>query len=173
MFTIRSGVLKLVQYLPDGSQRIVRLVRTTDIVGLEAMLEQHYQHDAVVLQPTEVCSLPVVVVNTLSRDNPALHRELFNRWQRALQEADAWITELSTGSAASASPGCCYGWWCATASPAPASSSAARTWARCSPSPPRRRAAPSPSSSARACSSRPRRTAFLLDVPNLQRIAEE
>ena len=99
MFTIRSGVLKLVQYLPDGSQRIVRLVRTTDIVGLEAMLGQHYQHDAVVLQPTEVCSLPVVVVNALSRDNPALHRELFNRWQRALQEADAWITELSTGSA--------------------------------------------------------------------------
>jgi CRP-like cAMP-binding protein len=77
----------------------VRLVRTTDIVGLEAMLGQHYQHDAVVLQPTEVCSLPVVVVNALSRDNPALHRELFNRWQRALQEADAWITELSTGSA--------------------------------------------------------------------------
>jgi CRP-like cAMP-binding protein len=28
-----------------------------------------------------------------------LHRELLNRWQRALSEADAWITELSTGSA--------------------------------------------------------------------------
>jgi len=28
MFTIRTGVLKLVQYLPDGSQRIVRLVRS-------------------------------------------------------------------------------------------------------------------------------------------------
>jgi CRP-like cAMP-binding protein len=28
-----------------------------------------------------------------------LHRELLNRWQRALKEADAWLTELSTGSA--------------------------------------------------------------------------
>ncbi|MES9848028.1 MAG: helix-turn-helix domain-containing protein, partial [Candidatus Thiodiazotropha sp.] len=36
---------------------------------------------------------------SLSKENPALHRELLNRWQRALKEADAWLTELSTGSA--------------------------------------------------------------------------
>ncbi|MES9966951.1 MAG: helix-turn-helix domain-containing protein, partial [Sedimenticola sp.] len=27
------------------------------------------------------------------------HQELLSRWQRALTEADAWLTELSTGSA--------------------------------------------------------------------------
>jgi len=99
MFTIRSGVLKLVQYLPDGNQRIVRLIRSTDVTGLEALLGQPYQHDAVVLQPTEACSLPVGVVQALSRSNPKLHQELLNRWHRALSEADAWLTELSTGSA--------------------------------------------------------------------------
>ena len=99
MFTIRSGIVKLVQYLPDGSQRIVRLVRTTDVTGLECLIGEPYQHDAVVLQETEVCSLPVKVVENLSRENPSLHRELLNRWQRALKEADAWLTELSTGAA--------------------------------------------------------------------------
>ncbi|MCU7892916.1 MAG: Crp/Fnr family transcriptional regulator [Candidatus Thiodiazotropha sp. (ex Ustalcina ferruginea)] len=99
MYTVRSGILKLVQYLPDGSQRIVRLIRSTDITGLESILGETYQHDAVVLQETEVCALPVRVVENLSKDNPALHRELLNRWQRALNEADAWLTELSTGSA--------------------------------------------------------------------------
>jgi CRP/FNR family transcriptional regulator len=99
LFTIRSGILKLVQYLPDGTQRIVRLIRHTDITGLEALLGQEYQHDAVVLQPTEACSLPVSVVQALSQTNPKLHQELLNRWQRALTEADAWLTELSTGSA--------------------------------------------------------------------------
>lgn len=99
LFTIRSGVLKLVQYLPDGTQRIVRLVRSTDVTGLEAMLGQNYQHDAVVLQPTQACSLPVSVVQALSQSNPKLHKELLNRWQKALEEADAWLTELSTGSA--------------------------------------------------------------------------
>jgi CRP-like cAMP-binding protein len=99
LYTIRSGILKLVQYLPDGNQRIVRLVRATDVIGLEALLGQPYQHDAVVLQPTETCSLPVSVVKALSDSNPKLHQELLNRWQRALVEADAWLTELSTGSA--------------------------------------------------------------------------
>lgn len=99
LFTIRSGVLKLVQYLPDGTQRIVRLVRSTDVIGLEALLGQSYQHDAVVLHPTEACSLPVSVVQALSQSNPKLHHELLHRWQKALKEADAWLTELSTGSA--------------------------------------------------------------------------
>ncbi|MES9934798.1 MAG: Crp/Fnr family transcriptional regulator [Sedimenticola sp.] len=99
MYTIRSGILKLVQYLPDGTQRIVRLVRSTDVTGLEALLDQPYQHDAVVLQTTEACSLPISVVKALSQTNPALHQELLSRWQRALTEADAWLTELSTGSA--------------------------------------------------------------------------
>ncbi len=99
MFTIRCGALKLVQYLPDGSQRIVRIMRGTDVVGLEALLQEPYHHDAIALQPTEVCRFPARVVRELGRDNPALHRELMARWQRALAEADAWLTELSTGAA--------------------------------------------------------------------------
>lgn len=99
MFTVRSGSLKLVQYLPDGSQRIVRLARATDIVGLEAILEAPYQHEAVALQPTEVCRYPARMVRVLGAENPRLHTELMSRWQRALSEADAWLTELSTGSA--------------------------------------------------------------------------
>lgn len=99
LFTVRSGLVKLIQYLPDGARRIVRLVRPADILGMEALLGQPYLHEAVAMQATEVCRLPVAVVEHLSRDNPELHRELLNRWQQALQEADAWITELSTGSA--------------------------------------------------------------------------
>jgi len=99
LFTIRSGLVKLVQYLPDGSQRIVRLVKTSDVAGLESMINKPYEHDAIVMQRTEVCCLPTSTVQTLSNDNPELHIELLRRWQRALSEADAWLTELSTGSA--------------------------------------------------------------------------
>ncbi|MBU0498615.1 MAG: Crp/Fnr family transcriptional regulator [Gammaproteobacteria bacterium] len=99
MYTIRSGMVKLVQFLPDGSQRIVRLSRDTDVIGQEALLGQPYQHDAVILHTTELCSLPIPVVKRLSDENPALHTELLKRWQRALSEADAWLTQLSTGSA--------------------------------------------------------------------------
>ncbi|WP_295403477.1 Crp/Fnr family transcriptional regulator [uncultured Thiocystis sp.] len=99
MFTVRVGALKLVQYLPDGSQRIVRIVRVTDVLGLEAILDDAYHHDAIALHVTEVCRFPARLVRDLGRENPSLHHELMTRWQRALTEADAWLTELSTGAA--------------------------------------------------------------------------
>ncbi|RMG33212.1 MAG: Crp/Fnr family transcriptional regulator [Gammaproteobacteria bacterium] len=99
LFTLRKGLIKLVRYLPDGTQRIVRLIRSTDVTGLEALLDKPYEHHAIAMQDSELCVLPAAIVNQLSRENPALHRELLNRWQRALAEADQWLTDLSTGSA--------------------------------------------------------------------------
>ena len=99
MFTVRMGIVKLVQYLPDGCQRIVRLARSTDILGLECLVERTYEHHAVTLHSTQICRYPVAMVRELSADNHTLHQELMNRWQRALTEADAWLTELSTGTA--------------------------------------------------------------------------
>jgi len=99
LFTVRSGLVKLVNYLPDGSQRIVRLARSTDVIGLEVLVNSHYKHDAIILQEAEFCRLPVAVVKRLATENPNLHQELMKRWQRALNEADSWLTSLSTGSA--------------------------------------------------------------------------
>jgi CRP-like cAMP-binding protein len=98
-FTLREGVVKLVQYLPDGAHRIVRLVRPHDVFGLEALLGLRYQHDAIVVQPASLCRIPTSVLHRLDREQPKLHQELLRRWQRALNEAEAWLTELSTGSA--------------------------------------------------------------------------
>ena len=99
LFTIRSGLIKLVQYLPDGTQRIVRLVRSTDVLGLEIMVGRHYEHEAVVLRASELCRYPKEAVTRISQSNPTLHKDLMTRWQKALTDADAWLTQLSTGSA--------------------------------------------------------------------------
>lgn len=99
LFTIRNGLVKLTQYLPDGTQRIVRLMGKTDLIGLEAMIEPEYPHTATTLQHTEICRLPVDFVRMLSQSNTQLFHELMARWNRALSNADRWITEFSTGSA--------------------------------------------------------------------------
>jgi len=98
MYTIRSGLIKLVQYLPDGSQRIVRILGISDVLGLETILDDRYEHDAIVLQKAEICRYPTKAVKELANKNPQLYRELMVRWQHALKEADSWVTELSTGS---------------------------------------------------------------------------
>jgi CRP-like cAMP-binding protein len=99
MFTVRSGLVKLVQYLPDGTQRIVRLLNQGDVAGLEAVLGNDYQHTAMILEPTSVCRIPVSIIARLNQQTPRMHRQLMTRWQKALSEADAWLTELSTGTA--------------------------------------------------------------------------
>lgn len=99
MFTIRSGLVKLVQYLPDGSQRIVRLLRKGDIAGLECIADDCFHHDAIALHPTQACRLSVDEVKRLARHNPKLFSELMSRWNKALSDADFWLTGFSTGSA--------------------------------------------------------------------------
>lgn len=99
LVTVRNGLLKLVQYLPDGSQRIVRLVRNTELTGQEAMLGKDYEHDAIALEPTEVCMLPSDIVMELLVENLELRKEMMCRCHNVVVNADAWLTELSVGSA--------------------------------------------------------------------------
>lgn len=98
MYTLRTGLVKLVQYLPDGTQRIVRLLKSSDVIGLEAILSPTYKHDAIALHKSEICRYPTSAAKELSETNPALHQEFMMRWERALDEADLWATEFSTGT---------------------------------------------------------------------------
>lgn len=99
LYTLRSGMIKLVQSLPDGAQRIVRLRRPGDTLGLEALLTLPYEHDAVVVQDALLCRLPLEVVTRLQRETPRLHTQLMRRWHQAVRDADEWLTGLSTGNA--------------------------------------------------------------------------
>ncbi|MGQ9367599.1 Crp/Fnr family transcriptional regulator [Azospirillum sp. A39] len=99
VFTVRSGLIKLVQYLPDGAQRVVRLLRPGAVAGLETLVGEPYEHMAVALQPAGVCRIPREVVERLDRETPRLHRQLMQRWHQSLRQADDWLTELSTGNA--------------------------------------------------------------------------
>ncbi len=101
LYTVRSGIIKLTQYLPDGSQRIVRLLRTGDVAGLEAIINPGYEHFAVVLRDVELCQIPREVVERLNVETPRLHKQLLSRWHSAVRSADEWLTELSTGSSKS------------------------------------------------------------------------
>lgn len=99
LFTIRGGLVKFVRYFPDGTQRIVRLLRTGAVAGLEVLVGQPYEHTAVALQTTLICRIPREVVDRLARETPRLHRQLMGKWHAAVHQADEWLTALNTGSA--------------------------------------------------------------------------
>lgn len=99
LFTVRSGLIKLLQYLPNGQQRIVRLHRPGDAAGLEATLDVAYEHTAVAVSAAAVCRLSAGGVASFAASHPALGRRLMEQWHHAVVQADAWLTMLSTGCA--------------------------------------------------------------------------
>lgn len=99
LFTVRSGLIKLVQYLPDRTPRIVRLMRSTDTFGLEMLVGEQYEHEAVILRASGLCRYSKEAVMRFSETNPEFHKDLMLRWQKSLSDADAWLTQLSTGPA--------------------------------------------------------------------------
>lgn len=96
VFTVREGLVKLEQYLPDGNHRIVSLLRQGDVAGLEATVSDHYEHAAVALSPAKICRIPRDVVARLT---PRLHRRLMEKWHDAVRRSHECTRELSTGSA--------------------------------------------------------------------------
>jgi len=99
VFTVRSGFVKLVQRAPDGSRRIVRLLGDGDVVGMEALVEPAYCHDAIALTRCELCVIPTGMLQRLMAEQPSLSHELLLRCQKALTAADGWLTQLTTGTA--------------------------------------------------------------------------
>ncbi len=99
IYTIRSGLVKLVHYLPNGNYRIVRLLQQGDVGGMEALNETPYMHHAIALEKTEICRIPVVEIETLSQKSPRLYKQLTARWKKVLSDADMFLGDLNAGSA--------------------------------------------------------------------------
>lgn len=99
VYTIRRGLVKLEQTEEDGTARIVRLLGMGDVLGLEVLVEEPYQHTATALRRVDLCRIPVNVIDALKRSHPALNDQLARRWEDNLETADYWITRLSSGTA--------------------------------------------------------------------------
>lgn len=99
IFTLRSGMVKLVRSTSDGRQRIVRVLRPGDVLGLEALAHGRFDTDAVALTDVSVCRIPLSVIQSLSAQSPRLHRRLMEKWSQTLREADDWLADLNFGTA--------------------------------------------------------------------------
>lgn len=99
IFTLRNGLIKLVHYLPDGNQRVVRLVRPGGTIGLEAIVSESFTHHAEALQDSALCRIPIAVIEKLDRESPRLHKQVLSRWHQVVMESDKWLTQMTTGSA--------------------------------------------------------------------------
>lgn len=99
LFTIRKGVLRLERSSHSGERRILRLAGRTDLVGIEAVLGQTYAADAVACTELEACRIPRALIDELLPTHVDVSLDLMKRWQRALDDSEEWLTELTRGTA--------------------------------------------------------------------------
>jgi CRP/FNR family transcriptional regulator len=97
IWVIRSGLVKLLSYLPNGRARIVRLHAAEQWIGLEALLGQAYEHTAIAIDDVELQYVSIHNVQRVNRDNPGVLGQLLCQWHGALVHADRWIADFSTG----------------------------------------------------------------------------
>jgi CRP/FNR family transcriptional regulator len=97
IYVIRSGLVKLLSYLPNGRARIVRLHAGNHWIGLEGLLGQPYEHTAIAVGDVEVRHVAIHSLQRLNRDNPGVFAQLLSQWHGALVHADRWISDFSTG----------------------------------------------------------------------------
>ncbi len=98
LYTIRAGIVRLERSTDTGERRIVRLAGRGDLLGQESLLDRRHGDDAFACTPVSVCRIPRQLVSSLA-EHQGLVDELMQRWQAALDDAQAWLTQLTTGPA--------------------------------------------------------------------------
>jgi CRP/FNR family transcriptional regulator len=77
----------------------VRVLRSGDVIGLEALAAAQYDSDAIALTSSSVCRIPLSVIQKLSSGSPRLLAQLMLKWQQTLKDADDWLADLNFGTA--------------------------------------------------------------------------
>jgi CRP-like cAMP-binding protein len=99
VFILRYGMIKLLRYSSGGEERIVRLARRGDTIGLDALSGTACRHTAVAVTPTALCRVPTRVVIDEEKADPRFIDRVMAEMQGELDQADLFLTELSTGNA--------------------------------------------------------------------------
>jgi len=98
LYMLRRGFVKLVQHTLSGTSRIVRIIKSGGMFGLESLIDERGRHTAFAVGEVDVCRIPVKSIRRLQQDNYPMAEHLMARWQGNLDSADHVITHLSTGS---------------------------------------------------------------------------
>lgn len=99
LYTVREGAVKLVRHGADGSARIVRIVKPGDLAGLEVLSGREYDASAIAVGPVRICRLPLASVEKLKSLDTGVGERMLEKASDALSEAQAWLAELTAGSA--------------------------------------------------------------------------
>jgi CRP-like cAMP-binding protein len=97
VFTIRSGVVKLVTEDTDSLPRVLRMLGRGSAVGLESLDGGVYEQTAVAMRDLNLCRIPKATLVNLGNRHPSLLNGIVRKWREHVYWSERWITTLCTG----------------------------------------------------------------------------
>ena len=79
LFVVRSGCVKLETVTYDGEVCVDGFFFSGDLIGLDAIGDDQYRHDATALEHTSICELPFEQLETLSSFIPSLQHKILEK----------------------------------------------------------------------------------------------
>jgi len=84
LFAVRSGFLKSCVLHDDGREQVTGFHMMGEFVGMDAISTDVHTCDAVALEDSDICEIPFVTLEELSRTVPALQRHLHKIMSREI-----------------------------------------------------------------------------------------
>jgi CRP-like cAMP-binding protein len=98
LWVLRTGAVKLIASSWNGEPRIIRILKPGDVVGIEALLADHYAHTAVTVGVVHACRAPIKAIRQICLEHAGFQWSLMQKWQAALRETEQWLVDMtSTG----------------------------------------------------------------------------
>ena len=98
VFTLRSGVVKLVGEDAESSPRILRMLGRGAAIGLESVDGGTFVHTAVAMRDLNLCRIPRSALLTLGDQHPGLLMGLVRKWREHAYWSERWIGTICTGT---------------------------------------------------------------------------
>jgi len=84
LYALRTGFMKSTVLHADGREQVAGFHMAGDLMGLDAISTDHHLCDAVALEDSEVCEIPLDVLDRLSRDIPSLQQHFLRIMSREI-----------------------------------------------------------------------------------------
>lgn len=97
VYSIRRGLVKLIDVGDAASGRIVHLNKPGDTIGLEVWLDKPYQHTAVACDSADVCRIPLRALDDAANQHRDVYEHLLALWQESAAHAHYWFTHFTVG----------------------------------------------------------------------------
>lgn len=94
LFAIKNGSVKTSELAHNGNIQITGFHLPGELLGIDAISSERHPCDAVALEPTAVCEIPLDNLEELARKVPSLQRQLLRIMSREIVQDEALLMML-------------------------------------------------------------------------------